>query len=78
LREIARSFLPLSCLPLRTYQEFVDLATSCANSTRLTTSSEVASQLWRIAMDYQEKAAKLNDSKLPNIDDPPIVVVRQV
>ena len=60
---------------MRTYKELVDLATSCANSARLTTSPEVASQLWRMAMDYQEKAAKLNDGKLPNIGDPPIVIV---
>jgi hypothetical protein len=31
-----------------------------------------------MAMDYQEKAAKLNGGKLPNIGDPPIVVMRQV
>jgi hypothetical protein len=59
---------------MRTYQELRDLAISCANSTRLTTSPEVASQLWRMAIDYQEKAAKLNNSKLPNIGDPPIMV----
>jgi hypothetical protein len=29
-------------------------------------------------MDYQEEAAKLDDGKLPDIGDPPIVVVRQV
>jgi hypothetical protein len=63
---------------MRTYQELVDLATSCANSARLTTSPEVASQLWRMAIEYQEKAAKFNDSKLPNIGDPPIVVVTRV
>ena len=63
---------------MRTYKELVDLATSCANSARLTTSPEVACQLWRMAVEYQEKAAKLNDGKLPNIGDPPIVVVTRV
>jgi len=63
---------------MRTYKELVDLAISCADSSRLTTSPEVASQLWRMAMDYQEEAAKLNDGKLPNIGDPPIVIVTRV
>jgi len=63
---------------MRTYKELVDLAISCADTSRLTTSPEVASQLWRMAMDYQEEAAKLNDGKLPNIGDPPIVVVTRV
>ena len=63
---------------MRTYKELVDLAISCADTSRLTTSPEVASQLWRMATDYQEKAAKLDDGKLPNIGDPPIVVVTRV
>jgi hypothetical protein len=63
---------------MRTYKELVDLATSCANSARLTTSPQIAYQLWRMAMEYQEKAARLNDGKPPNIGDPPIVVVTRV
>jgi hypothetical protein len=63
---------------MRTYKELVYLAASCADSARLTTSPEVASQLWRMAIDYQEKAAKLNDGKLPDIGDPPIVVVTRI
>jgi hypothetical protein len=31
-----------------------------------------------MATDYQEKAAQLNDGKLPDIGDPPIVVVTRV
>jgi hypothetical protein len=63
---------------MRTYQDLVDLATSCANSARLTTSPEVACQLWRMEVEYQEKAAKLSDGKLPSIGDPPTVVVTRV
>ena len=63
---------------MRIYKELVDLATSCANSARLTTSPEIAYHLWRIAMDYQERAAKLNGGKLPEIGDPPIAVVTRV
>jgi hypothetical protein len=60
---------------MRTYKELVDLATSSAQIARLTTSPEVACQLWRTAMEYQEEAAKLNGGKLPEIGHPPIVAV---
>jgi hypothetical protein len=63
---------------MRTYNEIVDLATSYADAARLTTSPELACQLWRTAMEYQGNAAKLNDGKLPNIGDPPIVFVTRV
>jgi hypothetical protein len=61
---------------MRTCKELADLATSCANSARFSTSSVVAYQFWQTAIEYQETAAKLNDAKLPDIGDPPIVVVR--
>ena len=61
---------------MRTYKELVDLATSCADSARLSTSSAVAYQFWQMALDYQRSAAKLNGGELPAIGDPPIVVVR--
>jgi hypothetical protein len=59
-----------------TYRELVDLATSCADSARLSTSSAVAYQFWQMALDYAESAAKLNDGKRPAIGEPPIAVVR--
>ena len=61
---------------MQTYKELVDLATSCANSARCSTSSAVAYQFWQLALDYRESAAKLNGGKLPAIGDPPIVVAR--
>ena len=63
---------------MRTYNELIDLAKSCANIARLTINPEVANYFWRVAMDYQEKAAKLNDGKLPDIGDLPIVVVARL
>ena len=59
-----------------TYKELVDLATSCADSARSSTSSAVAYQFWQMALDYQESAAKLSGGKPPAIGDPPIAVVR--
>jgi hypothetical protein len=61
---------------MRTYKELVDLATSCADSARLSTSSAVAYQFWQMALHYAESAAKLNDGKQPAIGEPPIAVVR--
>jgi len=61
---------------MRTYKELVDLATSCADSARLSTSSAVAYEFWQMALDYQESAAKLNGGKPPAIGEPPTVVVR--
>jgi hypothetical protein len=68
--------LSIACFKLmRTYKELVDLAKSYANSARLTASPQIAYQLWRMATEYQEKAAQLNGGKLPEIGDPPILVV---
>jgi hypothetical protein len=49
---------------MRTYKELVDLAASCANSSRLTTSPEIGCQLWRMAMEFQEKATTANRQTL--------------
>ena len=58
-----------------TFKELVGVAKSCANIARLTANAEVANYFWRLAMDYQAKAARLNDGKLPDIGDLPIVIV---
>ena len=63
---------------MRTFKELVDRAKSCANIARLTINPEVANYFWRLAMAYQEKAAKLNEGKLPDIGDLPIVVVARL
>ncbi len=57
--------LSVACFRLmRTYKELVDLAASCANSARLTTSPEIACQLWRMVMEFQEKATTANRQTL--------------
>jgi len=50
--------LPTKRPAMRTYKEFVDLATSCANSARFSTNLAVAYQFWQMATEYQESAAK--------------------
>jgi hypothetical protein len=63
---------------MHTFKELVDLAKSCANIARRTINPEIAIYFWRLAMDYQVKAAKLNDGKPPDIGDLPIVVVARL
>ena len=56
------------------YTELVDLARLCAQQAHLTSSKEVARELWRIAQEYQRRAAKLHAGPLPDIGSPPVGV----
>ena len=59
---------------MQTFDDMVDLAKLCAAQARLTTSRDVAHALWRMATDYQQRAAKLDDGRLPDIGGPPALV----
>ena len=48
------------------YDDLVELARLCARNSRIATSRDVADELWRMAKEYQEMAAKLGT--LPEID----------
>jgi hypothetical protein len=54
---------------MMTYDELVDLARLCSRNSRIATSREVATELWRMAKEYQAQAAKLGAS--PEIGDEP-------
>jgi hypothetical protein len=54
--------------------ELIELARLCAKQARLTTAKDVATVLWRIAQEYQEKAAKLDRRNLPDLGPPPEVL----
>ncbi len=54
-----------------TYDELVELARLCARNSRIATSREVADELWRMAKEYQDQAAKLGE--LPEIGNRPAV-----
>jgi hypothetical protein len=56
---------------MRTYKELVDLAITCAKQTHITTSKDVARELWRMALGYQQQAAHLDGGKLPDIREKP-------
>ena len=51
------------------YEDLVELARMCARNARITTSRDVADELWRMA--YQAQAAEMGD--FPEIgDEPPL------
>jgi len=56
---------------MRTYDDLVELARLCGQNARIAHSREVAGELWKMAVEYQEKAAKLNGGELPDIGKPP-------
>ncbi len=52
---------------MESYDDMVQYARDCMRAARTATSKEVAKELERLASEYQEKAAKLDGGKLPNI-----------
>ena len=52
-----------------TYEDLVELAKLCARNSRISTSREVAKELWQMAKEYQAEAGKLGD--VPEIDEAP-------
>lgn len=56
---------------MQTYNSLVELARICARNARLTSRREVAVTLWKVAREYQDRAAKLNCCKHPEIGGPP-------
>jgi hypothetical protein len=52
-------------------EQLVELARLCANQARATSSKDVAATLWRMAQEYQQKAARLDSGELPDIGEKP-------
>ena len=52
-----------------TYEDLVELAKLCARNSRISTSSDVAKELWQMAKEYQAEAGKLGD--VPEVDEAP-------
>jgi len=51
------------------YEDLVELARMCTRNARITTSRDVADELWRMAKEYQAQAAEMGD--FPEISDEP-------
>lgn len=56
---------------MQTYGELADFARICAKQAHFPATEEVAGALWRLALEYQQKAAALDGGKLPDIGPPP-------
>jgi hypothetical protein len=54
-----------------TYDELVELAKLCAHNARIATSREVVDELWRMAKEYQARAANVDGGTVPEIGDDP-------
>jgi hypothetical protein len=52
-------------------ETLIELARLCAQQSRASTIKEAAAELWLMAKEYQEEAARLNGGKLPEIGKPP-------
>jgi len=49
------------------YEEMAELAQICASNARIASNKDIAAILWKMAREYQEKAAELDGGKLPDI-----------
>lgn len=55
----------------RADSEAAELARICAKQARIAGTREIAREFWRMALDYQKKAAALDSGKLPEIGPAP-------
>jgi hypothetical protein len=51
--------------------ELADLARICAKNAQTATSKEVASELWKMAREYRQKATELGHDRHPDVGAPP-------
>jgi hypothetical protein len=56
---------------MRSHDDAAELARICAMNARAANSEQVASELWRMATEYQAEAAKLDRGNVPDIGEPP-------
>jgi hypothetical protein len=57
---------------MRTYEQAAKLARFCANQARIATVKTLADEMWRLALEYQQEAVKLNsENLLPEIGQRP-------
>lgn len=59
------------------FDDLAELARLCAQNAHIAHSREAGTELWKMAHEYQEKAAKLNGGTLPDIGKPPPWIVNR-
>ena len=63
---------------MQTYSVLLEFARKFANQARVTTDREVARELWRMAIEYQYKAAALDNGKFPDVGLPTSIAKRKI
>jgi len=63
---------------MQTYSDLVELARKCAREARFTADRGVARELWRTAIEYQYKAAALDNGKFPDVGLPTSIAKRKI
>ncbi len=58
---------------MRSQDDAAELARICALNARAANSEQVATELWRMAKEYQAEAAKLDSGNVADIGEPPRV-----
>jgi hypothetical protein len=61
---------------MQTYEHLVELAHICAKNAHNASMPDVARELWKMAKEYQRKAAALDSGKLPDIGPAPSFIKR--
>ena len=56
---------------MRTYEEAASLARFCANQARIAGVQTLADEMWRLALQYQQEAARLDSGHIPAIGEKP-------
>jgi hypothetical protein len=56
---------------MRTYENLLELARICARQAWLSSTPQVAGELWRMAKEYQAKAAEHDAAAALDIGNPP-------
>ncbi len=54
-----------------TYAELVDMAQVCALNARTMRDKDAVMELWTMALEYQQRAARLDGGREPHIGPPP-------
>ena len=63
---------------MQTYTDLVELARKCASEAGFMADREVARELWRMTIEYQYKAAALDNGKLPDVGLPTSMAQRNI
>lgn len=54
-----------------THTELVEMAQKCAADARAANDKRIVADLWKMALEYQERAARLDGGRKPFVGEPP-------